>query len=60
MNNNATVTIVTQSWLTHSVPSTAIGIGQSFNAFRKDRSTPGGGLLAYVHSSIPTTRLENL
>ena len=58
--NNATVAIVTDSWLTDSVPSTAISIGQSFNLFRKDRPTPGGGVSAYVHSSIPTMRLENI
>lgn len=58
--NNATVAIVSESWLTDSVPSTAISIGQSFNVFRKDRPTPRGGVLAYVHSSIPTIRLENI
>ena len=58
--NNATVAIVTESCLTDSVPSTAISIGQSFNVFRKDRPTPGSGVLAYVHSSIPTIRLENI
>ena len=58
--NNATVAIVTESWLTDSVSSTAVSIGQSFNVFRKDRPTPGGGVLAYVHSSIPTIRLENI
>ena len=57
---NATVTTVTESWLTDSVPSTAISIGQSFNVFRKGRPTPGGGVLAYVHSSIPTIRLGNI
>ena len=25
--------------------------------FRRDRSTPGGGVLAYVHQSIPVRRL---
>ena len=32
--NNAAVTIVTESWLTDSVPSTAISIGQSFKDVR--------------------------
>ena len=58
--NNATVAIVTESWLTDSVPSTAISIGQSFNVFRQDRLTPGGSVLAYVHSSIPAIRIENI
>ena len=57
--NNVTVAIVTESWLTDSVPSTAISISQSLNVFRKGRPTPGGGVLAYVHSSIPTIRLEH-
>ncbi|PFX15826.1 hypothetical protein AWC38_SpisGene19934 [Stylophora pistillata] len=43
-----------------SSSSTALNISQSFNVFRKDRSTPAGGVLAYVHSSIPTICLENL
>ena len=30
------------------------------NLFCKDRPTPGGGVFAYVHSSIPTIRLENI
>ena len=30
------------------------------NVFCKDRPTPGGGVFAYVHSSIPTIRLENI
>ena len=58
--NNATVAIVTESWLTDSVPSTAISIGQSFNVFRQDRLTPGGSVLAYVLSSIPAIRIENI
>ena len=58
--NNATVAIVTESWLTDSVPSTAISIGQSFNVFCKDRPTPGGGVLACVHSCIPTICLEKI
>jgi hypothetical protein len=37
-----------------------VNIGKSFNIYRKDRSTPGGGILAYVHNSIPTKRLCHL
>lgn len=58
--NNATVAIVRESWLTDSVPSTAISIGQSFNMFRKDWPIPGEGVLAYVHSSNPNIRIENI
>ena len=32
---NATVAIVTESWPTDSVPSTAISIGQSFNVSQR-------------------------
>ena len=58
--NNADIAIVTDSWLTASIPTPAISIGQAFNIFRKDRRTPGGGVLAYVRDSTPTRRLQHL
>ncbi len=58
--NNADITIVTESWLSDCIPSSVVNIGKSFNIYRKDRPTPGGGILAYVHNSIPTKRLCHL
>lgn len=43
-----------------SIPDTAIDIGCILTIHSRDRRTPGRGLLAYVHKSIPTTRLHNL
>jgi hypothetical protein len=37
-----------------------VNIGKSFNIYRKDRPTAEGGILAYVHNSIPTKRLHHL
>ena len=35
-------------------------ISNKFNAHRRNRPTPDGGVLAYVNNKIPTTRLRNL
>ena len=55
--NKPTVVLVTESWLSEAFPDSAITIGPEFKNFRLDRVTAGGGVLAYVHSSIPVTRL---
>ena len=56
-NNNPEVVMVTESWLSPSIPDSAMTIGNEYTMFRRDRSTPGGGVLAYVHQSIPVSRL---
>ena len=58
--SNASVIIVTESWLSDCIPASTISIGRSFSVYRKDRPTPGGGILAYVHKSMPTKRLQHL
>ena len=55
--NKPTVVLVTESWLSEAFPDSAITIGPEFKNFRLDRATAGGGVLAFVHSSIPITRL---
>ena len=52
--------MVTESWLRSTIPDSAVNIGSNFASYRRDRPTSGGDLLAYVHKSIPTTRLQNL
>ena len=52
--------MITESWLDTNVPDAAIAIGNMFNIYRRDRYTPGGGILVYVNTSIPTTRLTDL
>ena len=56
-NNNLEVVMVTESWLSPTIPDSAMTIGNEYTMFRRDRSTPGGGVLAYVHQSIPVSRL---
>lgn len=41
-------------------PDSAIDVGCNLTIHRSDRPTPGRGLLACVHKSIPTTRLHNV
>ncbi len=43
-----------------NIPDAAVEISNKFNAHRRDRPTPGGGVLAYVNNKIPTTRLRNI
>ena len=52
--------MVTESWLNEDIPDSAVGIGRKFHVYRRDRQTPGGGVLAYVNSDIPSSRLKNL
>ena len=56
-NNNPDVVLITESWLSSSIPDSAITIGNEYIMFRRDRSTPGGRVLAYVHHTIPVSRL---
>ncbi len=49
--------LVTESWLSSSIPDSAVTTGNECIMFRRDRSTPGEGVLAYVHHSIPASRL---
>ncbi|XP_028409529.1 uncharacterized protein LOC114532151 [Dendronephthya gigantea] len=58
--NNPSLVIITESWLNSNISDAAIEISEKFNAYRRDRPTPGGGVLAYVHHQMPTTRLTNL
>lgn len=57
--NDPTVVMITESWLSTSVPDSLVNI-RDYNLFRLDRTTPGGGVLAYVNSCIPVERLLNL
>ena len=60
MLNNASVAIITESWLNTQIPDSIINLGNNYRSYRLDRPTPGGGVLAYVSSHLPTTRLTEL
>ena len=51
---------VTESWLHADLPDSAVGIG-GYDVHRKDRSgRRGGGVAAFVSSSVPCKRLKNM
>ena len=52
--------LITESWHDSSIPDSGVAIGDSYNIHRKDRLTPGGGILAYSYKNIPTTHLHDL
>ena len=58
--NNPSLIMITESWLNINVPDSVVRIGSIFNIYRRDRLTPGGGILAYVNVNIPTTHLKTL
>ena len=58
--NNATIAIVTESWLTSETPSSSISIGD-YNIYRKDRNNrQGGGVVVYVKNYLRSKRLFDL
>ncbi len=58
--NNPTLMLITESWLDSSIPDSGVDIGNNYSIYRKDRPTLGGGILAYIHKNISTTRLYDL
>ena len=58
--NNPTLMLITESWLGSSIPDSGVDIGDNYSIYRKDRPTPGGGILAYVYKNMSTTHLYDL
>ncbi|CAB4037505.1 Hypothetical predicted protein, partial [Paramuricea clavata] len=58
--NNPSVILVTESWLSSDIPDSIINIGNTYNSYRLDRPTQGGGILAYIKSDQPAKRLPEL
>ena len=60
-NNNPAVVMITESWLYYPgspcIPYSATMVGNEYAIFCRDKPTPGGGILAYVHQSIPVSGL---
>lgn len=56
--NNASIAIVTESWLTSVTPLSSISIGE-YNIYRKDRNNrQGGGVVVYVKNYLRSKRLS--
>ena len=51
--NDTTIAIITESWLSNDIPTTAISLKENYNTYRKDRvNRYGGGVVAYIKSDI--------
>ena len=50
--NNSSVILVTESWLSSDIPDSIINIGNTYNSYRLDKPTPGGGILARKRSAL--------
>lgn len=60
-NNNVTITIVTESWLSSEIPNSSTSIGRSYITYRKDRENKqGGGVIAYIKSDLKSKRIATL
>ena len=56
--NSPSLVLITESWLDSTIPDSVVAIGDSYSTYRRDRPTPGGSVLDYVNTNIPTTRLH--
>lgn len=59
--NNPSIVIITESWLSSDIPTTAIKLKDSHNTHRKDRTNrQGGGVVAYIQNDLHSKRLLHL
>ena len=58
--NSPSLVLITESWLDSTIPDSAVAIGNSYKTYSLERPTPGGSVLDYVNTNIPTTRLYDL
>ena len=58
--NGPDIVCISESWLDCSISDSIVSIGPSYIPYRKDRETLGGGVIAYVKTSLPSSRLFNL
>ena len=54
--NGVDIACITETWLTIEIPDSHVSL-KDFALFRKDRPSHGGGLVAYIRSSIPCVLL---
>ena len=59
--NNSSIVIITESWFSNDIPSTAIKLKDSHNTHQKDRvNRQGGGVVVYVQSNLHSKRFTHL
>ena len=54
------VVMITESWLSDDIGDSSVKIGNKYNIFRRDRKSPGGGVIAYVNNCLPAERMTHL
>ena len=54
------VVMITESWLSEDIPDVAVQIGNKYNMFRRDRKSPGGGVIAYVNKRLHAKCMAHL
>jgi hypothetical protein len=53
--------MITESWLSDDIGDASVKIGNKYNyIFRRDRKSPGGGVIAYVNNCLPAERMTHL
>ena len=52
--------MITESWLSEDIAGDAVQIGNKYNMFRRNRKSPGGGVIAYVNKRLPAKRMAHL
>ena len=57
--NGVDIACITETWLTNEIPDSHFSL-KDFTLFRKDQPSHGGGLVAYIRSSIPCVLLPKL
>ena len=57
--NDVDIACITETWLTNEIQDSNVSL-KDFTLFRKDRPSHGGGLVAYIRSSIPCVLLPKL
>ena len=57
--NDVDIACITETWLTNEIPDSNVSL-KDFTLFRKDPPSHGGGLVAYIRSSIPCVLLPKL
>ena len=52
--------MITESWLSEDIADDAVQIENKYNMLRRDKKSPGGGVIAYVNKRLPAKRMAHL
>ncbi len=57
--NKFDVICLSETWLNNNVPDNDVNLDE-YTLYRRDRGSRGGGVCAYIHTSLPSRRREDL